>query len=119
MSYCRWSLGCDIYCYESRDGFVISVASLRIVGAPLPDIRSPEFSKAYNERMDGLPKVRIGKRFDGRTYTEHNIPAALERLTILRSEGYRFPDDVLTDLQDQLLVETQARTAPLNRRKRK
>jgi hypothetical protein len=120
MSYCRFSTNdwrCDLYCYESDRCFVTHTAGNRKVGRWVP---SPGY---------GLLKSKIGRwwwgiqyrlhlwsyalapRRDlalphaGETFMDGDLESFRERLVWLRSLGYRFPDYVLTSIDEEIAEE--------------
>lgn len=112
MSYCRWSTDqftCDLYCYQSTEGgWVIRVASNRHVGdCPKVDFgASPEdFAAALKAQHAFLvlaPRQSIGGAFDGETFHEPTLESFRQRLLDLRASGYRFPDAVLAEIQEEI-----------------
>lgn len=106
MSYCRFSSmtwRCDVYAYETDDGFVVHVAGRRHAGPipALPDILTvplAEFQAAYerqHEALDACELVKIGLPCDGETFclaTEEDMVGKLQELAAM---GYVIPDDLL------------------------
>lgn len=122
MSYCRWSSmngACDIYAYEGDFGYAIHVAGqkrVNIENAP-PDPfdaflleDKEEALKEFQRRQkirnewDELNKeyAPIGLAYDGQSYTEETLQDFKERLLILREAGYKFPDYVLTAIEEEI-----------------
>lgn len=114
MSFCRWSslnFGCDLYCYESEQGYVTHVASLRVVG-DIPEVDSSLFldytdenvekffeqQKAQFDFLDTAERTPIGLKYDGQTFYDDK-ETFLSRLNMLREEGYRFPEITEEDLE--------------------
>jgi len=114
MSFCRWSsmdFGCDLYCYESDQGYVTHVANSRVVG-DVPKIDHSLFrenteenfqkffaqQKAQFEFLDTAKREPIGLKYDGQTFydSKENF---LKRLEVLREEGYNFPEITEEDLE--------------------
>ena len=112
MSHCRWSTDdfqCDVYVYESAEGFVISVASNRVVyEEPLPE---PVPMRADNvgdwmarglrvsEIMSRSRKEPLGLPYDGQTFVEDDPGQCADRLQQLADAGYRVPASVIADLR--------------------
>ena len=119
MSYCRWSsddFGCDLYCYQDHDGhYVTHVARVRVVGEvphldwDLLDKGDTEtFAAAHNAQLDYVghaEKVEIGGIFDGDDFYDGDLEQFRARLIILREAGYRFPDDVLEQVDAEMKAE--------------
>lgn len=114
MSYCRWSsmnFGCDLYCYESEQGYVTHVANLRVVG-DIPEVDSSLFlnyteenvekffeqQKAQFEFLDTAERKPIGLKYDGQTLYDDKETFLLT-LNKLREEGYKFPEITQEDLE--------------------
>ena len=79
MSYCRWSSmnhRCDVYAYESDDGFVVHVAKRRYL---------PDFSDLED----------IGLPYDGETFTYDTENEMLAGLAELAHVGYVVPPSLL------------------------
>lgn len=115
MSYCRWSTDsfrCDLYCYEDvGGGYMTHVAARRIDdGAPREDwglmVSDPdEFMRqhvALLEWMETHPLRPIGLDYDGLTFHDPTPGEFLDRLMMLRRAGYRFPDDVLLTVAEEM-----------------
>lgn len=125
MSYCRWSsedFGCDLYCYESNDGWVTHVASQRIEWTPpeggtlydLPksDAGTADFEawtarrKARSAAFDAAPMHPIGLPFDGKTFTDSTLEGFRERLLSLRAAGYQFGEYVIEAVDEEIAEAT-------------
>lgn len=109
MSYCRWSsdnFDCDIYAYESvHNCYTIHVARNRITSDVIPlDFRKPnqENIRAHRESMNNVVHENIGLPFDGQSFDEPDLESFKERLLELRAAGYRFPDYVLEEIDEEL-----------------
>lgn len=117
MSFCRWSsmdFQCDLYCYESDQGFVTHVAKTRVVGdipklnwnlitPPITEDMISEFVRVQNEQFEFLETAErkpIGLAFDGLSFTDDK-EGFLVRLDMLRKEGYNFPEITEEDLEDE------------------
>lgn len=112
MSYCRWSSDsyrCDLYVYESDDGFHTHVAGCRHVldwsDLPPPvDVREdPEGylsrHKALMAALDGAGLEPIGGPHDGESFIDGDAESCADRVAALRAAGYWCPDDVETLLR--------------------
>ena len=113
MSYCRFSsdnFKCDVYCYESSEGFITHVAGKKIVGElpPLPElgtVSDEEFVKALtkqHETLLAMDRVPIGLPYDSQTLVNETLPEMLERLNYLKEIGYNVPDWVLTRIKEEI-----------------
>jgi len=120
MSYCRWSsdnFECDLYCYQSDDGYVTHVASKRVVGDVPPLPPWPIWSggdgamhlnqwivavRAQHDYVDKAERIPIGLPYDGETFIDVTLGEFLARLLHLREAGYRFPDSVLDDVREEM-----------------
>lgn len=114
MSYCRWSSdnwNCDVYVYESDEGWVIHVANNhRIADTPcpaLPDIlttSSEDWQKAYQEQCEWVETSicqPIGLPEDGKTFIEESPANCANRLIELKNTGYVVPQHVIDTLLDE------------------
>lgn len=107
MSICRWSsmdFTCDLYCYESEQGYVTHVAASRVVGN-IPKVDSSlflestegnfeKFLEQQRAQFDFLATAErepIGLKYDGCTFYDSK-ETFLSRLATLREDGYNFPD---------------------------
>lgn len=122
MSYCRWSsdnFQCDLYCYESDGGYVTSVACNRVL-LPIPEvnfgsIQNGTWVMADYEKRQALsdlahdpmlnPSINIGLSRDGESFLDGELESFLARLESLKEEGYRFPDYVIKNVQEELAEE--------------
>ena len=115
MSYCRFSsdqFQCDVYVYESSDGWVIHVASSR------SKLKSPKIPwratgkwyssisfKWYGWRYTLWSKYRrlkpIGLPYDGETTTHETPDECAEHLEHLKCCGYNVPLDVIETLHEE------------------
>lgn len=114
MSYCRWSCDdfrCDIYAYESNDGYEIHVAGNRIVG-DIPhvpfilDVDADEWRAAYQAQHDFLATAQrepITLPHAGESFCESDLEDLAARLIMLRELGYRFPDHVLETIAEEAI----------------
>lgn len=113
MSFCRWSsnnFGCDIYAYESDNGFEVHVASRRYNGeVPKTDIglligenkdadKFLEQHRAQSAYLDKCGSTPIGLPFDGESYTLYSPESFYNKMIELRKAGYNFPDYVLEEI---------------------
>lgn len=111
MSYCRWSsddFQCDLYVYESADGYTTHVASHRIAFAkPLPPEVpwSADNAEAFVRRHNDVlalvrdsPHEKIGLPHDGATFQDASPGDCAHRLETLRALGYRVPQGAIDAL---------------------
>lgn len=119
MSYCRWSsddFGCDLYCYESDEGYVTHVAGRRVLGqVPHVDtslLEAGDFGAfvaqhmAQRRFMETCERVPIGGPCDGQAFVDRTLSEFRDRLCQLRDMGYRFPQGVLDGVEAYLKVTT-------------
>lgn len=103
MSYCRWSTDdfqCDLYCYESDEGFITHVAGQRIkYKTPLPPpVDESDFNALLKRHetvlgmLDNAERAPIGLPYDSKTFCDHDLPSFLERVKMLKKIGYNVPD---------------------------
>lgn len=102
---------CDLYCYESDQGYVTHVASNRVVG-DIPKTEGlirpdsiDEFLKAHKEQMkflDSAERNPIGLPHDGVTFCDTHPEEFMITLRMLRNVGYVFPDYVLECVQEEI-----------------
>lgn len=102
---------CDVHVYESAEGFVISVASNRVVyEEPLPEpvpMRADNVADwlarglRVSEIMSRSRKEPLGLPYDGQTFVEDDPGQCADRLQQLADAGYRVPPDVITDLREE------------------
>lgn len=117
MSYCRWSsddFGCDLYCYESDDGYTTHVASNRVVGEvpkidfSLLTVSGDAFMRQHQAQMDYLrsaKRERILLPHAGETFVDDDLESFAQRLHYLRACGYRFPDEVFIAIERERQAE--------------
>jgi len=64
-----------------------------------------EWVAARKEQSKWLKSVRptpIGLPFDGQTFNDPTLETFRERLILLRSVGYRFPDEVIEAVDEEI-----------------
>lgn len=116
MSYCRWSTDdfqCDLYVYaDVAGGYTTHVAGNRpVFDKPLPPVvifaDNPEaWMKRHAEvmrMMDGVRREPIGLGYDGQTFRDETPEDLLATLTFLRDAGYRFPQEVLDEVESEIV----------------
>lgn len=120
MSYCRWSSLCglcDVYAYESEDGYQIHLSSKRIMG-PQPYVpyqelvegtaTPDEFLEAYKKYTEALhSSVHVDNNLPYGPISI-NCPDLLEfyyQMLELRLLGYLFPDAVIATILEELSYE--------------
>ncbi len=112
MAYCRWSTDdfqCDLYVYEHvHGGWAIHVASHRIIPQePFPPaltIEDPGFVDRWEKVrkiLDEGEHVKIGLPFDGKSFYPQEKGETVEILKMLREAGYRFPERVIADIEEE------------------
>lgn len=126
MSYCRWSsddFRCDLYCYQSSQGYTTHVAGNRIVGdVPHVDwesfldkrVSAKEFVVQHNAQMDFLLNAKrepIGLPEDGKSYDDPDLASFLERVLNLKKMGYQVPEYVTRTIVEEIAEETLQRAA--------
>lgn len=111
MSYCRFSSDdyqCDVYVYESKDGYEVHIASSRYVfSEPLPPPETPntpesfERHKRINEIVGKSKTEPITLPFAGESHTIETAIDCAYVLIELKSIGYNVPQYAI----DRLLSE--------------
>lgn len=113
MSYCRWSSDnwrCDLYCYESGDGFITHVANRKRIGEipKLPNVSTTsydEYAEAYKKHMNAVKKaklVNIGLPYDSQTFNDPDLESFLKRIKHLKDVGYNVPDYVIEFIMEEI-----------------
>lgn len=114
MSYCRWSSDdytCDVYVYESDDGWTTHVAGVRVQWderRPAPIKFDPNNLQPWLDRhsqvmdlLDEMPRQVIGLPHDGDTFVDETPGECAERLTSLARLGYNVPESAIAALQEE------------------
>lgn len=126
MSYCRFSsdnFQCDLYVYMSGDDQItIHVANARPDMTGIPDnpyfryfkgeIEAADVSALHKEWTDAFDKVEyheIGGRWDGADI-KCSIEEAVEYLKKMKEDGYKFPENVIDDLIEDMEDEQSENT---------
>lgn len=116
MSYCRWSsdsFRCDVYVYESEQGFETHVARTRVIlpaNVVAPSVLSlvdgtlsPEqfcaANNAFHEALDAAPKVAIEHPEAGASFVHDTPGECADNLSRLAVEGFRIPAGVIDALR--------------------
>ena len=118
MSYCCWSSDnykCDVYCYESADGYVTHVASGRYIGIDdiPPEPRIEDFTeetqdewqqqyKARRAEMEQLPIEKIALPHAGESFIDSDATEMVNRLRWLAGLGYHVPEFVFDELNEEI-----------------
>lgn len=108
VAYCRFSsdnFGCDLYCYESAEGYVTHVASSRIVGmAPEIDLSKANLDEiaARSRFFANCERERIGLRHDGERFVDSSLGEMIARIEGLAELGYRVPGGLIGALQEEM-----------------
>lgn len=125
MSYCRWSTDdfqCDLYCYESSEGWMTHVAGNRVhwkVDLP-PDVEIEFFKNGRVKKgaisrhtrrwvqvmrllddESNYDRKPIGLEYDGASFCDDSPEDWLLTLEMLRGEGYRFPTFVIDNAKEE------------------
>lgn len=119
MAYCRWSddrFRCELYCYFDGEDYVTHVGRYRATDEPPP---APNFlgpddgfdaffewaaaNKALCEWVNTAPREMIGGPHDGACFRDCFLEDFRKRLVALRGDGYRFPDEVLERVDEELM----------------
>lgn len=122
MSYCRFSSEnwtSDVYAYQAEEGFVVHVASSRLVGdipsvPTLGTVADEEWLAAHQRQMAALEtaeRVRINGPYDGQTFTESSALDLGVWLLDIAEKGYRVPQYALDALKEEDLEEEAPREA--------
>lgn len=59
------------------------------------------------EAIDAAPLEEIGLPYDGETFNDPTLEIFRDRLLELRTIGYRFPDYVLTAIEEEMREAAQ------------
>lgn len=123
MSYCRWSSmnwTCDLYCYaDITGGWTTHVAHRRRVEA-VPEDRQEDFiagkisleecTELHRQQMIALERIpfeALRLPHAGETFHDSTLAELKRRLLELRQLGYRFPDEVIDQIEAELAEETE------------
>lgn len=118
MSYCRWSsegFRCDVYVYESTNGWVTHVAGRRRepIGDPCPRIvwtDAEELKRTYDAQHAWLKDENEGKLwrwvdvpdpYAGETYNDASPGECADRLEALKAAGLVVPQYVIDSLREE------------------
>jgi len=120
MSYCRWSTNdymCDLYVYESADGFETHVAArryadavrallpspLKTAGLDMVDVAGAIVARhlAVGDLLEQHEIEPIGLPHDGESFYDDDPAACADRVEMLAKLGYRVPDFVAESLRDE------------------
>jgi hypothetical protein len=117
MSYCRWSSmnwTCDLYCYaDITGGWTTHITPRRRIDA-VPDDRQEDFiagkiglaeyRQLHCQQIPALERTRfepLRLPHAGETFHDSTLAEFKCRLLELRQLGYRFPDDVIDQIDRQ------------------
>lgn len=128
MSYCRWSSlnwRCDLYCYEDTSGmYVIHVAAntregkwpeyppFALMAGKIKEEEYAEKRREFDIAFDKSTLVPITLPFAGETFEEPTLQTFRARLLELRALGYRFPDHMLTTIEEEIRDEEENAVNP-------
>lgn len=113
MSYCRFSSDnwkSDVYVYESKEGYVIHIASNRFAG-DIPsllswnDATSDEYFARHKEQIDFVAttqRVAINGAFDGQDFTLATLEELRDLLRSLTAAGYHVPEYVFETIAEEM-----------------
>ena len=130
MAYCRWSsdgFRCDLYCYESNEGFITHVAAYRWSWHPwmspysdsavavftgehndeekkILGERYGRLSEAYNFTADDIKQVPIDLPYAGETFIDDEVIDMHDRCMELRKLGYSVPKWVTDNMMEEALL---------------
>lgn len=117
MSFCRWSsdnFACDLYAYESDAGYMIHVASNRVVGDVPPldwETEDPGvFYTAYKAQhafLDSATREPIGLAHDGETFVFDSLEEFRDCFVMLREAGYHFPQGLIESIEEEMREEKE------------
>lgn len=124
MSYCRWSSmnwTCDLYCYaDITGGWTTHVAPRRRI-EPVPEDRQEDFiagkisldecTELHRQQMTALERIPfepLRLPHAGETFRDSTLVEFRRRLLELRRLGYRFPEEVIDQIDAELAEETEA-----------
>src|SRR5262249_18121889 len=123
MSYCRWSSmnwTCDLYCYaDIAGGWTTHVAPRRRIEA-VPEAGQEDFSARKISRdeythlprqqmiaLERIPSEPLRLPHAGETFHDSSLAEFKHRLLELRQLGYRFPDEVMDQIDAELTEEAK------------
>jgi hypothetical protein len=122
MSFCRWSSNsyrCDLYAYESYDGYEIHVAQFRhtlpssVVQPQVPNLEGDSDSQEnglieyvaartrFMAMLDEADVVPIGLPYDGQSFIYENWDwdGFVAQMKTLTEAGYQVPDGLIESLE--------------------
>ena len=119
MSYCRFSsdnFKSEVYAYEGDEGFVVSVAALRLKKMPPdpPDPSAPDYCKrrsAYFGKLERAKRVKIELPHAGATLACATLEELRKTLLELRGIGYHVPDSAISLIDSEILDKALERGA--------
>ena len=112
MSLCRFSsmnFKCQVYCYESENGYVIHLADNKHVG-DIPEVPSVgtipneewiELYKKRNDALDNAKREKITLPYAGESFYNLTFEEMIEQMKELKEIGYIFPQYILTMKDDE------------------
>lgn len=117
MSYCRWSCldhTCDVYAYESEDGYQIHLSSKRRMGPhPFVPWEAAMKGEVSTEELHHI-HVKYLQSISDAALIDNNLPDADQsystrslsdfyfKLIELRNQGFNFPSEVLDTICREL-----------------
>lgn len=116
MSYCRFSSDnwqCDVYAYESRDGFEVHVAAHRYTD-DIPKLpawnadKKNAYFEAYKiqiKAVDASPMRDIGGKYDGMHFIYATLEDLLTGLADIKEAGYNVPQFVFDQILEEMVKQ--------------
>ena len=108
---------CDVYAYESDEGYQVHLSSKRIMG-PQPYVPYLEFSKDQVTSEEFFEAYQLYmKALENSAYVNNNLPYGMEsccceslehflsKMLELREVGYLFPDYVIETIIEEMNEE--------------
>lgn len=114
MSYCRWSTDdyqCDLYCYDDCAGGIIThIAGRRVIyKEPLPPPVPFDQTEAWVNRANKINEIHENAEFvpielphAGESFNDETLQGFLTRLKYLKDLGYKFPESVITCVEEEI-----------------
>jgi len=123
MSYCRWSSmnwTCDLYCYaDISGGWTTHIAPRRRVESVPEDrqedfiarkISLDEYTDLHRQQMIALERIPFAPLrlpHAGETFHDSTLAEFKHRVLELRQLGYRFPDEMIEQIDAELAAEAE------------
>ena len=104
MSYCRWGndgFSSDLYIFRDEDGYTTMVAKYRYTDKVV-GIDSIVKDKLTNVHLTNSDVIPIGLKLDGQNFHDKTLEQLLERITNLRSIGYKVPEQAFERIRREI-----------------